>query len=72
MIAVGIISFSMFRYAGDPVNQIVALTPRPPNAPRSAIAGLDDPVPLQFARYFGDAVRSSSASLPVSRTVPSS
>ncbi len=25
MIAVGIISFSMFRFAGDPVNQIVSL-----------------------------------------------
>jgi peptide/nickel transport system permease protein len=58
MIAVGIISFSMFRYAGDPVNQIVALDASP--AERAAIRqslGLDDPVPLQFARYFGNAVR---------------
>src|SRR6202046_760657 len=52
MIAVGIISFSMFRFAGDPVNQIVALDTSA--ADRAAIRhslGLDDPVPVQFARY---------------------
>src|SRR5471032_241013 len=58
MIAVGIISFSMFRFAGDPINQIVSLDT--PFAEREAIRkslGLDDPVPLQFARYFIDAAQ---------------
>ncbi len=58
MIAVGIISFSMFRFAGDPVNQIVALDTSA--AERAAIRkslGLDDPVPVQFVRYFADAAQ---------------
>src|SRR6201990_3608605 len=58
MIAVGIISFAMFRFAGDPVNQIVSLDT--PAAERAAVRkslGLDDPVPVQFARYFGNAVQ---------------
>src|ERR1700753_2476964 len=58
MIAVGIISFSMFRFAGDPVNQIVALDTSA--SERAAIRhslGLDDPVPVQFARYFINAAQ---------------
>src|SRR5438552_2929145 len=58
MIAVGIISFSMFRFAGDPVNQVVSIDT--PAAERAAVRkslGLDDPVPVQFARYFGNAVQ---------------
>ena len=58
MIAVGIISFSMFRFAGDPVNQMVAIDTSA--AERAAIRkslGLDDPVPVQFARYFANAAQ---------------
>src|ERR1700741_2717247 len=58
MIAVGIIAFSMFRFAGDPVNQIVSLDTPP--AERAAVRQslcLDDPVVVQFARYFGTAVK---------------
>src|SRR3978361_1239441 len=58
MIAVGIISFSMFRFAGDPVNQIVSIDTSA--AERAAVRkslGLDDPVVVQFARYFGNAVQ---------------
>src|SRR5258708_4308277 len=58
MITVGIIAFSMFRFAGDPVNQIVSLDPSA--AERAQIRqslGLDDPVPVQFARYFGNTLR---------------
>src|SRR6201989_3262690 len=58
MIAVGIISFSMFRFAGDPVNQMVAIDTSA--AERAAIRhslGLDDPIPVQFAHYFGDALQ---------------
>src|ERR1700731_2826193 len=58
MIAVGIISFSMFRFAGDPVNQIVSLdTPAAERAQIRKSLGLDDPVPVQFARYFGNAMQ---------------
>ena len=58
MIAVGIISFSMFRYAGDPVNQMVAQdTSAAERARISQSLGLNDPVLVQFARYFGNAMR---------------
>ncbi|HEY3678476.1 MAG TPA: ABC transporter permease [Bradyrhizobium sp.] len=58
MIAVGIISFSMFRFAGDPVNQMVAQdTSAKERAEISRELGLNDPVMVQFARYFGNAMR---------------
>src|ERR1700753_4276674 len=58
MIAVGIISFSMFRYAGDPVNQMVAQdTSAAERAEISKALGLKDPVRVQSARYFGNAMR---------------
>jgi peptide/nickel transport system permease protein len=58
MIAVGVISFSMFRYAGDPVNQMVAQdTSAAERAQISQTLGLNDPVMVQFARYFGNAMR---------------
>src|ERR1700730_9481318 len=56
MIAVGIISFAMFRFAGDPVNQMVAIDTSA--AERAAIhksLALDTPVPLQFAHYLATA-----------------
>src|SRR3977135_1969963 len=58
MIAVGVIAFSMFRFAGDPVNQIVSLDTSA--AERAAVRkslGLDDPVPVQFAWYFANAAQ---------------
>src|SRR6267142_884994 len=58
MIAVGIIAFSMFRFAGDPVNQMVALDTS--GAERAAIRhslGLDDPIPVQFGRYLVNAAQ---------------
>src|SRR3954449_12997021 len=58
MFAVGIIAFSMFRFAGDPVSQIVSIDTPP--AEREAVRkslGLDDPVVVQFARYLGNAVQ---------------
>ena len=58
MIAVGIIAFSMFRFAGDPVNQMVSLDTS--GAERAAIRkslGLDDPVIVQFGRYVGNAAQ---------------
>src|SRR5258705_3431754 len=58
LLAVGIIAFSMFRFAGDPVNQIVWLDPQA--AEREAVRkslGLDDPVRVQSARYFINAAQ---------------
>src|SRR3978361_1539840 len=58
MIAVGIIAFSMFRFAGDPVNQLVSIDTRA--GERAAVRqslGLDDPVPVQFVRYFANAAQ---------------
>jgi peptide/nickel transport system permease protein len=58
MIVVGVISFAMFRFAGDPVNQMVsqdASTEQRLELRKSL--GLDDPVVLQFAHYFTDAVQ---------------
>ena len=58
MIAVGIISFSMFRFAGDPVNQMVAIdTSAAQRAEIRQSLGLDDPVVLQFARYFAKVLK---------------
>ncbi|KIZ38877.1 MULTISPECIES: ABC transporter permease [Rhodopseudomonas] len=58
MIAVGIISFAMFRFAGDPVNQIVSLdTSAAERAEIRKSLGLDDPVVVQFARYFTNAAQ---------------
>lgn len=58
MIAVGFISFAMFRFAGDPVNQIVSLdTPPAERAQVRKSLGLDDPVAVQFARYFLNAAQ---------------
>ena len=51
MIAVGVIAFSMFRFAGDPVSQMVGMDTS--GAERAAIRkslGLDDPVIVQFGR----------------------
>ncbi len=58
LFAVGLIAFAMFRFAGDPVNQMVGADTPPEE--RLAIReqlGLNDPVVLQFARYLAGALR---------------
>ena len=58
LLAVGMIAFAMFRFAGDPVNQMVGADTSP--AERLAIRGelgLDDPVAVQFGRYLLAAAR---------------
>ncbi|MGY3453743.1 ABC transporter permease [Bradyrhizobium sp. USDA 4353] len=58
MIAVGIIAFAMFRFAGDPVSQLVAIDAS--SAERAQIRqslGLDDPFIVQFGRYLLDAAQ---------------
>src|SRR5215471_18956104 len=58
MIVVGCVAFSMFRFAGDPVNQMVSIdTSAAQRAEMRRSLGLDDPVLVQFARYFGNAAR---------------
>src|SRR3569832_192257 len=58
MIAVGIISFAMFRFAGDPVSQIVSIdTSAAERANIRKSLGLDDPVVVQFGRYLFDAAQ---------------
>ena len=58
LLAVGLISFAMFRFAGDPVNQIVSIdTPAEQREQVRRSLGLNDPVPVQFARYISQAVR---------------
>ncbi len=58
LIAVGIIAFTMFRFAGDPENQMVAMDTTPAQrAEIRASLGLDDPVVVQFARYFANATQ---------------
>src|ERR1700759_5736519 len=48
----------MFRFAGDPVNQTVSIdTSAAGRADIRNLHGLEDPVPVQFARYFGNAMQ---------------
>jgi len=54
MLAVALLAFVMFRYAGDPVNQMVGAETT--EAERAAVReslGLNDPTILQFAHYVG-------------------
>src|SRR5271154_2669955 len=58
MIAVGIIAFSMFRFAGDPVSQIVSIdTSAAERAEIRKSLGLDDSIAVQFVRYFVNAAQ---------------
>jgi peptide/nickel transport system permease protein len=57
MIAVAFISFSMFRYVGDPVASILGQEATlKDRAELTESLGLNDAVPVQFARYFGNAI----------------
>ncbi len=58
MIVVALISFMMFRFVGDPVNQLVGVdtSPAQREALRQAL-GLNDPVLLQFARFVAKAAQ---------------
>jgi peptide/nickel transport system permease protein len=58
MIAVGMIAFLMFRYVGDPVNQMVGVeTSAAERAELSHQLGLDQPVLVQAARFLSHAAR---------------
>ncbi|HMO06595.1 MAG TPA: ABC transporter permease [Paracoccaceae bacterium] len=58
MLVVGIVAFSLFRYVGDPVATMMGqeATVADREALRERL-GLNDPVPVQFARYLGRAAQ---------------
>ena len=58
MLAVGFISFSLFNFVGDPVNNMVGIEATIEERERMAEAlGLNDPFPIQFARFAGNALQ---------------
>lgn len=58
MLAVALIAFSMFRFVGDPVNQMVGMETsiEAREALRERL-GLNDPLPLQFTRFVTNAAQ---------------
>ena len=58
MLVAGLVGFALFRFAGDPVNNMVgqAASLAQRQAMRAAL-GLDDPVPMQFLHFAAAAVR---------------
>jgi peptide/nickel transport system permease protein len=58
MLVVALISFLMFRFVGDPVNQLVGVDTTPEQrAQLRQDLGLNDPVYVQFGRFVGKAAR---------------
>ena len=58
MLVVALISFAMFRFVGDPIESMVGVETRLEDreAMRERL-GLNDPVPVQFVRFVGNAVQ---------------
>ena len=79
LLTVGFVAFSLFRYVGDPINAMVGQdTPlrRTRGAARRS-SGLNDPAPIQFARFIANAAHgnfglSYRTSEPVGRPDPAS
>ena len=75
MLAVGFIAFSLFNFVGDPVNNMLGIDATDADRERVAEAlGLNDPFPVQFARFVGNAVRgdfgqSYRLSIPVEEAI---
>jgi peptide/nickel transport system permease protein len=58
MVSVALIAFIMFRFVGDPVNQMVGVdTPQAEVERLRESLGLNDPTPVQFARFIWKAVQ---------------
>ena len=58
MLVVALLGFTMFRFVGDPVAQMVGQdTSLAERAELRQKLGLNDPVPVQFARYVGNVVQ---------------
>jgi peptide/nickel transport system permease protein len=57
MLVVALIAFTLFRFVGDPINQMVGLETSFEERARLRLElGLDDPVVLQFGRFLWDAL----------------
>ena len=75
LLAVGMVSFFLFRYVGDPINAMVGQDT--PAVEREALRqklGLDDPAPVQFVRFIANAAHgefglSYRTSEPVNRMI---
>src|SRR5664279_2983288 len=58
MLTVAFIAFMLFQYVGDPVTNILGQDATPAQrAQLRSDLGLDQPFPVQFARFIGNAVR---------------
>jgi len=58
MLAVSLIAFSLFRFVGDPISQMVGQETSIQDQERLRESlGLNDPMPVQFARFLGDLLR---------------
>jgi peptide/nickel transport system permease protein len=58
MLVVALLAFSMFRYIGDPINQMVGVeTSSEQRAELRERLGLNDPMLVQFGRFVGDAAQ---------------
>lgn len=58
MLTVGLLSFALFQYVGDPVSQMLGQEAGEQDRTRlRAELGLDQPVPVQFFRFVGRAVQ---------------
>jgi peptide/nickel transport system permease protein len=58
MVAVALIAFTLFRFVGDPVNQMVGQDTSLEDRLRlREELGLNDPIPVQFARFLTSAAR---------------
>ena len=58
MLTVGLIAFTLFRYVGDPIAQMVGQdTPVEVREQMREELGLNDPVALQFLRFVGNTAR---------------
>src|SRR5216110_2008064 len=57
MLTVGLIAFTLFRFVGDPINQMVGIeTSAEERAALREQLGLNDSVPVQFIRFAWQAV----------------
>jgi peptide/nickel transport system permease protein len=58
MLTVALIAFTLFRFVGDPINQMVGIeTSAEERAQLRHDLGLNDPIPIQFTRFVWNATR---------------
>ena len=75
LLTVGVVAFSLFRYVGDPINAMVGQdTTMEERAELRTKLGLNDPAPIQFLHFIGNAIQgkfglSYRTSEPVGRLI---